>query len=112
MTQQDIAALRSEIDRIHARYRIADYPIEISFSLDAEGLLRSFTFQRWGDPDGSGEFGLHPFGGELTEQARFSGVTIPVAGRLGWHYGTERWSEGEFFRYRITELELLTEGRS
>jgi len=34
----------------------------------------------------------------------FNGITIPDAGRLGWHYGTDRWSEGQFFRYRITDM--------
>jgi hypothetical protein len=72
-----------------------------------EGLIRSVIFDRWGDPDGTGEFALHPFGGDFSAYATFDGVTIPSEGRLGWHYGTDRWSEGEFFRYRITELELV-----
>jgi hypothetical protein len=27
------------------------------------------------------------------------------AGRLGWNYRTDRWPEGEFFRYEIVELD-------
>jgi hypothetical protein len=27
-------------------------------------------------------------------------------GRIGWFYGTNRWSEGEFFRFQLTALEL------
>ena len=71
-----------------------------------EGKLQSVEFNRWGDPDRTGEFGLHPFGGEFSAHATFGGVTIPSVGSLGWHYGTDRWSEGEFFRYRITDMEL------
>lgn len=67
------------------------------------------TFDRWGDPDGTGQFGVHTFGGEFTAHATFDGVTIPSQGRLGWHDGTNRWHEGEFFRYRITNLELLAD---
>ncbi len=52
--------------------------------------------------------GFHPFGGGFTSHATFAGVTIPDAGRMGWHYGTDRWGEGEFFRYRITGLDLVT----
>jgi hypothetical protein len=46
------------------------------------------------------------FGGDFSADATFDGVIIPSGGRLGWHYGTDRWSEGEFFRYSITGLEL------
>ncbi len=95
-------------DRISARYQIGDYPVQVDYSLTGEGLIRSVTFDRWGDPDGSGVFGLHTFGGEFTAHATFDGVTIPSEGRLGWHYGSDRWDQGEFFRYRITDLELLT----
>ena len=55
---------------------------------------------------GTGRWGLWPFGGEFTSHATFDGVTIPEAGSLGWHFGTDRWDEGEFFRYRITGLSL------
>ena len=34
-------------------------------------------------------------------------MTIPGSGRLGWHYGTDRWSEGEFFWYHITDLRFI-----
>ncbi len=98
-------------DRIRARFRIAEYPVQLDLSLSAGGLVRTVVFKRWGDPDGSGNFGLHHFGGEFTDHAGFGGVTIPVEGRLGWHFGTDRWTEGEFFRYRITDLELVTSGR-
>lgn len=95
-----------EDGRLSACYQIAAYPVRLDFSTTDEGLIRSVTFDRWGDPDGTGEFGLHPFGGDFSAHATFNGVTIPSEGRLGWHYGTDRWSEGEFFRYRITDLEL------
>jgi predicted short-subunit dehydrogenase-like oxidoreductase (DUF2520 family) len=87
------------------------------------------TFDRSGDPsqfDGawaaiSGEtdealavarelaelLGLHPFELEVTACTTFDGVTIPQAGRVGWFWGTDRWSEGEFFRYEITQMELV-----
>jgi hypothetical protein len=42
----------------------------------------------------------------VTGYATFDGLTIPSAGRFGWHFGTERWPEGEFFRYQITGLQL------
>ncbi len=98
-------------DHISARYQIAGYPVHINYSLTGGGRIRSVRFDRWGDPDGTGEFGLHTFGGDFTAHATFDGVTIPSEGRLGWHYGTDRWSQGEFFRYQITDLELVTAAR-
>jgi hypothetical protein len=94
-------------EHITARYQIADYPVEIHCALADDARLRSIVFQRWGDPDGTGEFAPHPFGGEFSAHATFNGLTIPSEGRFGWHYGTDRWSDGEFFRYRITGLEPI-----
>lgn len=68
----------------------------------------SVSFDRWGDPDSTGTWAYHPFGFEVTGWTTFGPVTIPAAGRAGWHYGTQRWAEGEFFRCRITHHELLT----
>lgn len=93
-------------DHIEARYAIDDQPMHVRYELTEDGYIRSVVFDRWGDPDGTGSWGLWPFGGEFTSHASFHGVTIPDAGRLGWHYGTDRWDEGEFFRYRITGLSL------
>jgi hypothetical protein len=95
-------------NRIRAQYQIADYPIQVDYSLTDGGQLRSLAFERWGDPDGTGEFGLHRFGGDFSAHARFGGVTIPSEGRLGWHHGTDRWSDGEFFRFRITGVDSVT----
>jgi len=83
---------------------VADY------ALDDGGRIRATWFDRWGDPDGTGHE-LHPFGLEATAHRTFAGVTIPSAGRAGWHYGTDRWPEGVFFQYEITDLELVTAGR-
>jgi len=94
-------------DEVSAGYRIGDVPVELRCRLDGDGRIGSFMFDRWGDPDGSGTFAWHPFGGEITGYRTFDGVTIPSAGRVGWFFGTDRWPGGEFFRYRITDLRLV-----
>jgi hypothetical protein len=91
-------------DRVTAAFGVGQAPLELELRLDAAGRIVSLRFDRWGDPGGGG-FGWHPFGGEITGYASFAGLTIPSAGRLGWFYGTDRWAEGEFFRYRITGLQ-------
>jgi hypothetical protein len=88
-----------------ARWRIDDNPAELHLEVDADGRLRSGVFQRWGDPDNTGTYGLHPCGGEVMDHGSFGGVSIPTAGCAGWFYGTERWPQGEFFRYQIASME-------
>jgi hypothetical protein len=95
-------------DTVTARYRVGDVPIELRHRLDADGRVRSFVFDRWGDPDGHGAWGWHPFGGVVEAHGTLDGVTVPVAGRIGWFPGTDRFTDGEFFRYRITDLRLVT----
>jgi hypothetical protein len=95
-------------DRVTARYRSGETPLEVSYRLDGDGRIVSLVFDRWGDPGGSGAWAWHPFGGEITGYRSFGGVSVPSAGRFGWFYGTDQWPSGEFFRYRLTGLQLVT----
>ena len=92
--------------QVTARYRVGQTPLEVRFRLDRAGHIASLVFDRWGDPNNTGTWAWHPFGGEVTGYRSFGAVTIPSAGRFGWFYGTDRWVDGEFFRYRITALRL------
>jgi hypothetical protein len=80
-------------------------PIDVEYRLDRDGRVTSLAFERWGDPDQTGTFGLHRFGGVMTQYGTFDGVTLPTRGRVGWHFGTERWDAGEFFRFHVTSAE-------
>jgi hypothetical protein len=90
-----------------AKYSIDALEIEAHQRIDGDGHLLSMVFDRWGDPWRTGTWGWYPFGGEVTTYRTFDGLTIPSAGRFGWCYGTDRWSEGEFFRYEITALQRV-----
>jgi hypothetical protein len=92
---------------VMARYRVGMTPLEVRFRLDAAGRIESLVFDRWGDPDETGTWGWHPFGGEVTGYRSFGAVTVPSAGRFGWFYGTDRWPDSASFRYRITDLRLV-----
>jgi hypothetical protein len=85
-------------DRVTAAFTVGETPVELELRLDAAGRIVSLAFDRWGDPDGTGSFGWHRFGGQITGYADFGGLAIPARGRLGW-------DGGEFFRYRLTGLE-------
>lgn len=95
-------------DRLTARYQVGETPLEVHYHLDDDDRITSLVFDRWGDPDNTGTWGWHPFGGEVTGHRSFESVTVPSEGRLGWFFGTDRWPAGEFFRYRITDLHLVT----
>ena len=88
-----------------ARYQIDAVEFEARYRIETDGRLVSMVCHRWGDPDQTGAWGPHPFGGEVTAYRTFGGLTIPSAGRFGWFFGTDRWSDGEFFRYEITKLQ-------
>jgi hypothetical protein len=90
-----------------ATYKVDDLNFSERIDIDDAGLLRSASFRRWGDPGNTGEFDWHVFGMSATGHATFAGLTIPSTGRAGWHHGTKRWPEGEFFRYRITGLQPI-----
>jgi hypothetical protein len=96
-------------NQVTAAFSVGETPVALELRLDPAGRIVSLAFDRWGDPDGHG-FGWHRFGGEITGWASFGGLTIPSAGRLGWHPGGDRFTEGEFFRYRITTLQPVGPG--
>jgi hypothetical protein len=98
-------------DQVTVRHLVGETAVEAHYRLDAGGRVVSLVFDRWGDPDRSGTFAWHPFGGEITGYRTFDGVTIPSAGRVGWFFGTDRWPGGEFFRYQITDLQLVDKAR-
>jgi hypothetical protein len=91
--------------QIRASYNTDGKPLLTTFAINADGRIRSFGFDRWGDPDQTGAWAQHPCGGEVTASTTFDGLTIPAAGRFGWFHGTDRWHEGEFIRFQITKLD-------
>jgi hypothetical protein len=99
------------VDSSHlcARLAMGEHRVDLLLHVDPDtGRLLRFWLDRWGDPDESGTWRLIPFGGDVTGWSTFDGVSVPSAGRVGWWYGTPRFTpDGEFFRYRLTDLELV-----
>lgn len=89
---------------IVSHHRLDEVDLDVHWIVDEAGRLRSSHLARWGDPDGSGTYGMHPFGMDVTAHATFQGLTVPSRGRAGWFHGTDRWAEGEFFRFEITDV--------
>ena len=101
----------SDDAHISARFEVDGRPVQVDYHIAEDGHIRSLLFERWGDPDSTGKWQLHPFGCAVTGYATFDGVTVPSAGRVGWFFGTDRGAQGEFFRFEITDLRLVTTPR-
>ncbi len=77
--------------------------LDVTVTVDDEGLLTELVTRRWGDPDSTGVHRALPFGGAVDAYLDIDGVTIAASGRVGWWWGSDRQADGEFFRYRITD---------
>jgi hypothetical protein len=93
-----------DVDHVVAGSSLDATEVGLHMALDGEGRVRSAAFDRWGDPAGTGEWGLYPTGFEVSDTSSFGGLTVPSAGRFGWFFGTPAWPEGEFFRFRLTAV--------
>ena len=92
-------------DSATLHYELDGNDLSVTYQLDGQGRITSLALDRWGDPDGTGTWGWHRFGGEIHTHRRFGDVLIPETGRVGWHFGTERWPEGAFFEFAITRAQ-------
>ena len=101
-----VAWTADDDSHVTARFRVDDVELALHLSLDDGARVRSVQLDRWADPESSGAFAWHPFGIEVHSYATFDGVSIPNRGRGGWFFGTDRWPEGDFFHYEITDLSL------
>lgn len=90
-------------DGFVARTMIGGHLESVDFQVGADGRLREVRCNRWGNPLGQ-RHGRYPFGVIFLDEATFGGITIPTAFTAGWFIGTDRWSEGTFYRARITSL--------
>ena len=87
---------------------IADERVDLHITIDEKGHVRSDHLSRWSDPDGKGTFGWHPFGIDVSASRTFPcGITMPADGTGGWFHATDQWHMGAFFRYSISDIELV-----
>lgn len=91
----------SDDDRVVVTWRIDGQDESAELHIGPDGRLLGVLMQRWGNP-GRAPFGRYPFGVTIEGEQTFAGVTIGSALRAGWWWGTDRQSEGEFFRAQIT----------
>ena len=91
-------------DRATARVQVGPDAHDVTLTIAADGALKELQMTRWGNPDKQG-FGAHSFGATLHGETAFDGFTIARRITAGWHYGSDRWPEGQFIRYTIDDAE-------
>jgi hypothetical protein len=84
--------------------------VRVEVTVDEAGRLRELVLMRWNDSaDPPVE---SPFGGEVHSLAPADdGVLVAAAGTVGWERGTPEQTDGEFFRYRITDVAFGSRAR-
>lgn len=91
----------SDADRVVGTWSIGGEQEQVELHIGSRGQLLDVLMQRWGTPDGAPP-GRYPFGVTVEEESTFDSITIPTVLRAGWWWGTDRQTEGEFFRAQIT----------
>lgn len=80
-------------------------PITLDLTLAADGAVKEVAGLRWSDANPDKRFKLQPFGGTVSAEATFGGVTIPSRLSVGNHYGTPDYLP--FFQAEITRARYL-----
>ena len=89
----------AEPNRAEIRLTVDGEEAVVKLVVAADGRVESAWVRRWGDPMGSGTYGLHPFGGVLDGETSFGDYTIPARLRAGRDFGTPAYRES--FRFEI-----------
>jgi hypothetical protein len=97
---RDVAWRQVDVDRAVATVQTGPDPHEVTLTIAADGALSELVMTRWGKPNKQ-PFASYSFGAALRGGVIFDGFTIPREITAGWHYGSDRWPEGQFIRYTI-----------
>jgi hypothetical protein len=90
-----------------ARVTLASFSpaIVLRLTLSENGSVREVVGHRWSNANPEQQYRLQPFGGTMSAEATFQGLTIPMGISVGNHYGTEAYLP--FFQARITHARFF-----
>ncbi|MFP4471545.1 MAG: DUF6920 family protein [Bacteroidales bacterium] len=88
-------------NEITATWKIRSEKNPVHFVIDDKGALRQIYMQRWGNPGDTKEFDYHTFGVNVEAERKYRGVVIPAKGNAGWWFNSEKYDDGEFFRFEV-----------
>ena len=75
-------------------------PIVLTLRLDRSGAVREVVGQRWSNANPEHRFRRQPFGGTMSAEGNFQGLTIPTRVDVGNQYGTPDYLP--FFHATVT----------
>lgn len=88
-------------NEITATWKIHQEEQPLHLIIGIDGSLKETYIQRWGNPGGVKEFGYHTFGVKIEAEMKYKGTVIPAKGNAGWWFGSDRYKDGEFFRFEV-----------
>lgn len=65
--------------------------IVLRLTLSGNGAVKRVVGQRWSNANSGRVFRLQPFGGTVSNERSFDGLTIPARVSVGNHYGTDEY---------------------
>ncbi len=88
-------------NEITATWKIHTEDQPVHLIIEKNGALKEAFIKRWGNPGGIKEFGYHTFGVSIDQDIKYKGTVIPAKGNAGWWFGTDQYTDGEFFRFEV-----------
>lgn len=82
-----------------------EHPIVLTLTLSDNGAVKQVVGQRWSDANSAKIFRLQPFGGTVSNERTFQGLTVPTEVAVGNHYGTEDYLP--FFQAKVTSARFM-----
>lgn len=104
---ESVQWLEGDDETARARLNTDGEQIVVEYKVAPDGRIISLCGERWGDPANKGNPQVLPFGGIMEAEQTVQGYTIPSRFRVGWHFGTEHWAEGEFYRAELKDIEFV-----
>lgn len=88
-------------NEITATWKIHSEDQPLHLILEKNGALKEAFIKRWGNPGGIKAFDYHTFGVNIDQEKKYKGTVIPAKGNAGWWFGTDQYTDGEFFRFEV-----------
>lgn len=104
LPQNGVEWKQTGTDEAEVTFRRFAPPIVLRLTLDRDGAVREAVGQRWSNVNPSKRFQLQPFGGTMSGEAAFQGLTIPTKMAVGNHFGTTEYLP--FFQAHVTRAEF------
>lgn len=87
-------------DTAEVTFRRRIFPLVFRLTIDRKGAVREVVGQRWSNVNPAKQYRMQPFGGTVSAEGTFDGLTIPTEIAVGNHYGMPDYLP--FFQARIT----------